>query len=146
MLKSAVELSVRLAAWVGTRVEKPGKSRLALFAYRGAGLLVGACGGRLQSRIISFTASYSDNCFRLEQTISKLTEHLKAINITVDVRETSLSAADAMTDPDTRDLCRDGEEGIHFYELFVPTHDYWKASEATSRFMSKLAESATPEL
>jgi hypothetical protein len=145
MLKRAAELSVRLADWVGARVKDPGKSQPALLAYRVAGFLVGAFGGRLESRIISFAAPYSDNCSRLERTISELEGHLKSMNIIVNVRETSLSGAEAMMNPDTRDMCRDGADGIHFYEVFVPTYHYWRASEATERFMNEPARTATEE-
>ena len=145
MLKATAELSARLADWVGARVQEPGKSRVAWLGYRAAGLLVSAGGGTLESRIISFAAPYLDDCSKLGQTVSELSDHLNGMNITVHVRETSLSGAEAMANADTRDMCSDVTEGIHLYEVFVPTHDYWRAGEATGRFMSKLAEAVTKE-
>ncbi|MCM3872364.1 MAG: hypothetical protein ND895_16905 [Pyrinomonadaceae bacterium] len=110
-----------------------------LMAYRAAGLLVSACGGRLESRIISFAAPCLDDSSRLERTISELSQELKAMSITVNVRETSFSGAEAMANPDTREMLSDVSEGVRLYEVFVPTHDYWRAGEATGQSMSKLA-------
>jgi hypothetical protein len=144
MLRHIAESSARLAGWAGSRVATPETSVVARSAYYLAGVVVGMCGGRLETRVVSFVIP-SDAQASVERLVTDLSDHLQAMNIRANMKRTSLSAEEAMTNPEVRAMCYEAGTSVHFYEVFVPTHQCWRATEAIEQFMMSRAEDASPE-
>lgn len=67
------------------------------------------------------------------------------MNITVNVRETSLSGTEAMTNPDTRDMCRGRCGGHTLLRSIRANTPLLEGREATARFMSERDEGRDAE-
>ena len=84
------DLTVRAAAAVGGRVNQPEKSRGAVLCYRLAGAVIALCGGRLESRIMSFVVPDGEADEELTAVLGLIQDTLDAPRVSLRVAETRL--------------------------------------------------------
>jgi hypothetical protein len=75
---------------------------------------------------------------QVDRAIEALRLGFSERGIALDVSETRLSREAALDSEDVRPLVPDGAEWMTFYELFVPTPYYWKASGLAETILGEL--------
>src|SRR5262245_20842643 len=124
MRRRIADLTMRAAAAAAGSARGPGESPFATGVYRVAGWVVAACGGRLESRILSFVVpDGSEDEVAMRRTLDTLRMALADRRTLLRVQERRMSRDEAVQSEDVRPLVPDGASSMVFYELFVPTHD-----------------------
>lgn len=132
-------LRERIAEWISERLfrlarrvgdlsgpQEPNVFSLALF--RLAEAVVALCGGRLESRIMTFRAPEGPPDEHLAHALDLLRSTLEASGIPLRVAQTTLSREEAWEEGDDDDLPPEGAANITVYECFVRLHHCWRAS------------------
>ena len=82
----------------------------------------------------------------LTAALNLIQDTLDAQRVSLRVAETRLSREEALASEDVRSLVPDGVATMTFCELWVPTHDFWKASHLVEKALERRSSELVPGL